>query len=514
MLFLLTTLFFFCCGLTALYDFHMFQLNSYKPEVELSWLRRHVFSGYAAKRLLPLLILPAILIGPGAALITAIVTFALQGFWNRPRAAKKPLVYTPRIKRMLATNAIVLLILVTLSHRFTGSGQVLAFLGLFWLGPFLMLLANLINQPLEKAINRRYINDAKRILAENPGLVVIGVTGSYGKTSTKHFLHKILSAKFNVLMTPESYNTTLGVVRSIRENLKPVHNVFICEMGAKGLGHIQEICDIVHPRHAVITSIGPQHLESFKSQENILRAKFELAEAIPADGLAFLNYDNYFIREYSLAKQKVSYGLDWDFLDYRAGDISISSRGSSFKSTLSDGVKRLFETKLIGRHNVENIMAAIAVADRLGVPPEEIALSVRRLESVPHRLQLIRRGAVTIIDDAYNANEQGAKAALEALAMFDAFKILATPGMVELGAAQYECNFRFGEAAAKVCDYVILAGEKQTRPILDGLKSQNFPEDKIFTAESLAQLFGRVESLDSGGRPKVLLLENDLPDNY
>ncbi len=513
-MFLFTVMFFACCGMTALYDYHIFQLNSYKPEVEAAWLRRNFWGGYVLKHFLPLLILPAVAVGPRAALVCGIITFAVQGWLNRPRPAKKPLVHTPRVKRMLAAQALLLLLIVTLSHPLAVRGQAMVFLAAFLLGPFLMLLANFINRPIEKSINRWYINDAKRLLAENPRLTVIGVTGSYGKTSTKHFLQKILSAKYNVLMTPESYNTTLGVVRALRENLRPTHNVFICEMGAKGLGQIKEICDIVRPRHGLISSIGPQHLESFKTQENIVAAKFELAEALPGDGLAFLNYDNRFIRDYPLAGRKVTYGLDNEAADYRARDVKIFSRGSVFRATLADGVERVFETKLIGRHNVENIIGAVAVADRLGVPPEDIALAVRRLESVPHRLQLIRRGAVTIIDDAYNSNEQGANAALDTLAMFEGFKILATPGMVELGAAQDDCNFRFGARAAEVCDYVILAGERQTRSILAGLKSRNFPEDKIYTAENLAQLFGRVESLNSGGRPKVVLLENDLPDNY
>ncbi|UQZ91131.1 UDP-N-acetylmuramyl peptide synthase [Deltaproteobacteria bacterium Smac51] len=506
--------FFASHALASLYDYHMFQLNSYKPEVQMNWLRRNFFSGYLWRHAIALIILPAAAVGPRAALVTGVIAFSIQGWLNRPRKAKKPLVYTPRVKRMLIANAILTAIFIVVSATFSIRGEAVCLLIIFMHGPILVLASNYINAPIEKSINKWYINDARRILAENPALTVIGVTGSYGKTSTKHYLQKILSGKYNVLMTPESYNTTLGVVRTIRENFRPVHNVFICEMGAKGLGQIKEICDIVHPRYGVITSIGPQHLESFKTQENIITTKFELAESLPDDGAAFLNYDNNFIREYPLAKPKVTYGVENGAADYTARNVQVSSQGSVFTARLSDGVERTFETRLIGRHNVENIIGAIAVADKLGVRAEDIALGVRRLESVPHRLQLINRGGTIIIDDAYNSNEQGAAAALDALAMFDGFKILATPGMIELGAAEDECNFRFGVKAAEVCDYVILAGEKQTRSILAGLKSGGFPEEKIFIAENLARLFGRVESLDSGGRPKVVLLENDLPDNY
>lgn len=508
--FLLTIFFFFCCGMTALYDFHCFQLNSYKMNLSLT--------GDIKKRILPILfILPVWLLEATTALpIAACAAFALQGWLNRPRPTKKPLIHTPRVRRMLFTQSLLMIFLVTASRGFNSvyANHILTLAILFCLNPLWMYVANIINMPVERAINRWYINDAKRILAENPALMVIGITGSYGKTSAKHFLRKILSAKYNVLMTPENYNTTLGVVRSVRENLRPVHNVFICEMGARGVGQIKEICDIVHPRHGLITSIGPQHLEFFKTLDNIVKTKFELAESLPPGGLAFLNYDNSFIRDYPLAGPKVTYALDNGTADYQAGDIAVSLTGSSFRATLSDGVERLFETTLIGRHNVQNIIGAIAVADTLGVPPEDIALAVRRLESVPHRLQLLRRGGMTVIDDAYNSNAAGAKAALETLAMFDACKILATPGMIELGAVQDECNFQLGVQAAEICDYVILAGEQQTSSILKGLQSKNFPADKIFIAENLRELFAQAQSVESAGRPKVLLLENDLPDTY
>jgi len=200
--------------------------------------------------------------------------------------------------------------------------------------------------------------------------------------------------------------------------------------------------------------------------------------------------------------------------DYAAGDIRVSSLGSSFRVTFPDGEERVFETPLIGKHNVQNIVGAIAVADYLGVKRDDMAVSVRRLEAVPHRLQLIRRNNIILIDDAYNSNENGAKAALEALGMFEGFRILVTPGMVELGASEDECNRRFGEQAGAVCDYVILMGKRQTRSILEGLENVGYPDKKICVAENLNQAFETIEKIDAGGLPKVVLLENDLPDNY
>ena len=202
------------------------------------------------------------------------------------------------MRRLLVTHGLLLAAVIA---AVAGTGLYrLGVAGLFlWaaLTPFVTLLAWLINQPMENAVTSRYIRDARRRLEERPDLMVIGITGSYGKTSTKNFLHALLSARYNVLMTPESFNTTLGVVRTVRERLQPSHQVLLAEMGAKNPGDIREICDLVHPGYGVITAIGEQHLETFQTVENIIATKFELADAVPAGGAVFLNADNAYIRE-------------------------------------------------------------------------------------------------------------------------------------------------------------------------------------------------------------------------
>ncbi|MDR1020032.1 MAG: UDP-N-acetylmuramoyl-tripeptide--D-alanyl-D-alanine ligase [Synergistaceae bacterium] len=413
---------------------------------------------------------------------------------------------------MLATNSALTAAILALSFY---HGPRYAAL-LLWLlaAPLVTLLSNAINAPLERAINRWYIEDARRILRGMPGLTVIGVTGSYGKTSTKYFLQRILSSKFNVLMTPESYNTPMGVVKTIRNELKPFHEVFVCEMGARNVGDIKEICDIVRPGYGVITSIGSQHLESFGTMRNIVRTKFELADALPADGVLFANFDNAYIRDEAARRggcRAVSYGMSAG-CDYTARDVRVSSAGSAFTVVFPTRSAKEFSTKLLGRHNVTNITAALAVADFFGVGSETAAVCIRRLEAVPHRLQLISRGDMIIIDDAYNSNESGAGAALEALSGFDGFKILVTPGMVELGEEQDRLNCKLGETAASVCDFVILVGGV-TESVLAGLKSAAYSDDKIFTAASVAQAFEKVAAIRAG-RQKIVLIENDLPDNY
>ena len=159
------------------------------------------------------------------------------------------------------------------------------------LAPLLTVIGNIVNSPIEKANRQYYINDAKKMLKACPDLKVIGITGSYGKTSVKYYLSTVLKAKYNVLMTPESYNTPMGVVKTIREQLRPTHEVFVCEMGARHVGDIKEICDIVFPEYGIITSIGEQHLETFKSIDNIIKTKFELYDAVSDKSKMFLNGD-------------------------------------------------------------------------------------------------------------------------------------------------------------------------------------------------------------------------------
>lgn len=501
-----------------LHYMHMFQLNSYHANVQFKWIKenitnvifRHIFSLGAVVVLLlsENITSSSLLISAGFLCLNLVAA--------KPKPAKKKLVFTPRVIRMIVTSTLlygavcaVTMILSNGNHFVVGIVfPLLQIASIVW-----VMLANIINKPIETAINNNYINDAKRIINELPNLTVVGITGSYGKTSTKFYLNKLLSAKYNVLMTPESYNTTLGVVKTIRGSLKATHEIFICEMGAKNLLEIKEICDIVHPKHGIITSIGPQHLESFKSIENVIKTKFELADAV-SDGMVFLNYDNEYIKNHKTDKNVISYGIGNDgSKKYYADEISVSERGTTFTIHFGEQAQE-FTTKLIGQHNVENIVGAIATANQLGISLSELIQPVKRLECVPHRLQVVKGNNAIIIDDAFNSNPSGAKAALDTLAVFDGYKVLVTPGMIELGEKEFELNKAFGAQAASVADFCVLVGEKQAVPIKQGLISAGYAEDKIFVAQNLKEGLTKVENLKTGGQKKIVLLENDLPDNY
>ncbi len=502
-----------------LYITHMFQQNSYKPREYGEWMQVHSNVGrLLGKCLYGIIALPLVAVGNTGCLIAACLMNLMTIWVNKPRKAKKPLVYTPRIKRMLATTAVrylVVIVIAILAGTHPLKDVEVSLLILFVIQPFLVLAVNFLNRPIEQGINNHYINDAARIIREMPDLKIIGVTGSYGKTSVKYFLSTLLSSQYNVLHTPGNYNTTLGVVRTIREQMKPFHEIFICEMGAREVGDIKEICDLVHPQYGIITSIGPQHLQSFHTIENIIHTKFELADAIPADGKVFLNYDNDYIRNHKTDKNVVSYGTSGSDakIDFCAYGITVSPEGSAFKMKDENGREYDFHTRLVGNHNVQNIAGAIAVAHTLGIPMEKLLYPVKQLESVPHRLQLVKQGSRILLDDSYNSNKNGFKAALDTLAMFKELRILMTPGMVELGEKQYDENKEVGCYAADKCDYAVLVGKEQTRPIQDGLLENHFPKNRMIVVDTLQEAFQMVNAIPNE-KQKVVLIENDLPDNY
>lgn len=494
------------------FHMHMFQLNSYFFRKHSHWMKVNIL-----KIIIQLvgISLPFILFNFKNTVtnILAILLLGFSIFYNFPKTkAKIPLKITNRVKRMLVSELILILLF---SLVFTKYDITLILFIINVLSPILCIIANFINSPIEYIGKQRYINQAKKILSQMPNLTVIGVTGSYGKTSVKNFLAKMLGTKYEVLTTPLNYNTTMGVVKTIREHLKPTHQIFICEMGATKPGDIKEICDIVKPTIGVITSIGPQHLESFKSIDNIISTKFELADSVKENGgITFLNFDNEYLAKQQLKNNTFTYGINNNNLNYNAFDLHSSSSGLTFKmhdNTLNKDIE--FKTKLIGKHNVINLTVALGIANHLDIPFEKLVHSVRELKSVEHRLQLIPHGDFTIIDDSYNSNPISSKSALDTLAEFEGTKIIVTPGLIELGNDEEKYNFEFGKYMTGICDYIFLVNSNSAKSILDGINSTNFNKDKIFTVNTPQEAIAQISNLKINGKITALL-ENDLPDNY
>ena len=447
--------------------------------------------------------------------------------------SKVKFVFTPRMVRLALTTTLVAAALTVVPFIF----------GVFWLStlfvifcPFELVVADWINSPIENAINNWYINDARKKLATHKDLIVIGVTGSFGKTSTKNYLYRILSEKYNVLMTPGNYNTTLGVVRTIREKLEPFHEIFICEMGAKEVGDIKEICDLVHPTMGIVTAVGEMHLETFGSFENIQKTKFELIDALPADGFGVINMESPGIASYSGVRadcEIVRFGIDAHRVDVRVGGIEYTQNGMEFDVIDVAGSLHL-KTSLLGEANILDLTGAVVMAKHLGVEDRKIALAVSKIQAVEHRLSLSRRGSLTILDDAYNSNPTGAAMALGVLASIKlpegGRRICVTPGFVELGSRQADACRELGALAARSADILIIVNKYNRDAILAGARSvilktpdqvggdvipdsdRESLSDRVLCVDTLNEAVAALGILATPG--SAILYENDLPDTF
>ncbi len=521
-------------GLDSLY---ILQLERYKPDRFRGWLREHRHLRAPAREAvveLGTLLAVAYLMAAGYHWLWAAGVWILGGHFllrrHRSLQVSQRLQWTARAVRVgaaaLALAALATAALAALAGTLfplptarivVGGVAALALLG--FLAPRIVLTAAQAVGPWERRVARGFLSEAERRMRTFPGHVV-GITGSYGKTSTKYVVADLLSARHRVLKTPAGVNTTMGITRVVREELKDEHEYFVVEMSAYGPGEIREVCDLVHPGLGILTAVGVQHLERFGTPERIAEAKYELIAALPAGAPAVMNADDPVclrLAERARAERKrvLLYGMGESEaeLAVRGTEIAVGPRGTRFRARRGDGRSESFETRLLGRWNLSNILAGIAAAAECGVPLEAMRAPVAALLPAPRRLEVREEGGVVRILDVANANPRGAEMALEVLSQFHGgSRILITPGMVELGPVEAEENRRFGERAAGVCDYVVLVGAGQTQPIRQGLLARGFATDRILTArlaEEVADLLaGIVKSGD------ILLYENRLPDTY
>ena len=500
---------------TMRYSVQMFQQNSYRIERYNRWLRQ-TGEWYSRANILALLSAIIFIFTSHVAVLTLFAVWMLViAIAEFSIKYKIPIAYTMRVKRLIATRLIFTFTVVALVHIFAVEYTYCAMMALTF--DYWTLLANLINRPLEQAISRWYYNDAKRMLRAMPNLKIIGVTGSFGKTSTKHFLYRVVSEKYNVLMTPGNFNTTLGVVRTVREHLKPHHEVFIVEMGAKQRGDIKEICDLVEPTIGVVTSVGEMHLETFGSVENVARTKFELIDALPKGGFGVVNIDSEAARNYIKERgyDVATYAVECEEADFRASNILYSATETRFDIAHEGGVDEGYATHILGRGNILNITAALAVAEHLGIGVEARRRAVRQIEQVEHRLSMRRNGGISILDDAYNSNPEGARMALEVLSGFatEGRRYVVTPGFVEMGAKQFENNKTFGcDIARSKVDGVYVVNEVNRAAITEGLAEGGYPESQVECVASFVEAMSSLQPKLKAG--DVLLYENDLPDSF
>ena len=429
---------------------------------------------------------------------------------------KKPLIITSRIKRIIFTTFILYTVPIIYScifyHQYLISIYYFVFGTLIYFNYFVVFLANIINKPVEKIVYLYYKFKSDKKLKAMSNMEVIGITGSYGKTSTKNVVSDILNEKYITFKTPQNYNTAYGLINTVNNYIDKYNNYFIAEMGTLKPKDIKIESEIVKPKYGVLTKIGIAHLDAFKTIENIAKEKFALIESLPSDGVAILNKDDEYQVNYKIKNncKVLWYGID-NKADVYADNIKYSQDGMTFDVYINEK-KQHFQTKLLGQINIYNILAGITLANELDLSIEQIKKGVLKIRPVEHRLQLKKYGHINYIDDAYNSNPIGSKMALDVLNLMPGKKIIITPGMIELADKQYEYNFQFGEYIAEVADLTILVGEKQTLPIAEGLKNKNYSKNKLFITNDVKEA---IQIAQNAFKSEVyILLENDLPDIF
>jgi len=447
--------------------------------------------------------LSLIIILPRAELTLPVISLLLL-LISYGKKQKCPFRLTARAKRLTLTLLLLYIIecAIAISFRPEYLALILA------AQPIAVWLAGVIIAPVERKINLRFIARARQKLRKIKPKV-IAITGSYGKTTTKNILSALLSEKYSVLATPGSYNTPQGVSKTVNDLLNQSHQILVVEMGARKEGDIKELTEMVEPNIAIITAVGNQHLGSFGSLEKIKKTKRELIDYLPCGGRAYFNGNDKVAAEFYQGFNGSGTLTGKNGRVYY-DEVTLGKNGTSFTLHYVGGSERV-TTKLLGKHIPETVCLCAAVALDLGISIKSIKNALESVKPVAHRLEIIYNVDSVIIDDSYNSNEQGFISAIEVTSYFSyLIKVVITPGVVELGKAQYEVNFRLGNHAGRVCDHLIVYGENATA-LRSGAINSGMNKDKIKVVKNTAEAMEYYKTIGGG---KVVLFENDLPDNY
>ena len=421
-------------------------------------------------------------------------------------------------KRVLRNNLLFIIIeFMTISIVFTT--KIYLLLSILVVNLLTFLISSILIIPIEKTIYNQYIKKAQKVIDNNKNIKIIAITGSYGKTSVKNILYEILSQKYNVLATPMSYNTPMGICKCVLSELKPFHEYLILEFGAKRVGEIKYLCDKFKPNYAIISSIGPQHLETFGSIENIVKTKMELFDFIDEKSNCVCNISNSYICEYFESHHcdclKVDFADNGCVCDktikntLQILEIKCTKNGSYFTICCNNEIEK-YNTKLIGAHNVVNVCLAIAMSKKIGLSYGQIVQGLSNVSSIKHRLEIKDMGEYLLIDNSYNSNPSSFRCAIDALCLFsDLIKVVITPGVIDQGVNAYKANFDLGKYMANKVDYVYVVNKTNRLALLDGLNCGEMEDERIIVVDSFSDINFR-----DFGEGEVVLIENDLPDNF
>jgi UDP-N-acetylmuramoyl-tripeptide--D-alanyl-D-alanine ligase len=512
---------------------HVFQLETYKLDRYRRWLGDHgsaiLRGSHIAGGLLLSTAVGLLNVAPAAWVVAGLLPLWALAFVSSKRyrstREKKPLAFTARMTRLaIATGVLAglpVLAGAALGWSVGSPSGFLAFLLGFLLtdlgAPLWVALGALLMQPVETTIQNGFKRQARRRLRSRPNLTVVGITGSYGKTSTKFVLAELLRQKYSVLATPGSYNTPMGICLVVNERLKPEHQILVLEMGIRYRGDIEELCAIAPPDLSIVTTVGMAHLETMGSVETIAQEKGDILQYMKTGGPAVLNIDNEHVARMTKRATGPVHRVSVegaDGADVTARDIHYDTEGTRFRVETASGESAEFRTKLLGIHNVLNVLLAVAAGRELDLRLRQMAHAVRRVEPIEHRLALRSDNGITIIDDAFNSNPIGARNAVEILGQMNGERrVIVTPGMVELGERQDAENRTLGQHIAHHgIDLAVLIGDEQTAAIQEGLRDANMPAERVRVFDSLFDAQDFLKTYLTTG--DVVLYENDLPDQY
>lgn len=498
---------------------HIFQQEEYDGRRFINWLFAEAAFDKRLSAALLLLILAARYMNIGSIALDialAVALFAFAAVEADPRKeAKKKLVLTDRATRILGVAFLLTVILACVAVQLGGNWWWLALVQVL---PFALVAGNWLLTPYEKRIQDSFRKRAEARLKEiDP--TIIGITGSFGKTSVKHILGHVLQLNTSALFTPGSVNTVMGITRIINERLDHGCKYFIVEMGAYGKGSIERLCNFTPPDHGILTAIGAAHYERFKDLETVAEAKFELATAVKAHSGKMIIDENILERVYARKRVEADRGSfvivgESDRADIRIRSIEQTEKGLTVEIDEKGEAVTLF-APLFGNHHGRNIALAYALARTLGFSPDRIRTSLRSTPQISHRLEVKQQASgVIYLDDAYNANEAGFSNALDLMQVLrkgEARRILITPGVAELGLKHDKAHLKLGKKAAETVDIAIVVKPERIPTFLQGLKSgTGNPEIQTFEQFTEARIW-----LDQNARAgDVVLVENDLPDLY
>ena len=393
----------------------------------------------------------------------------------------KPLVLTMRVKRFLAillfvTFAMNLLCMV--SDKCAGIAILVP-----------LIVAYFISHILEKIFFISFKHRAKQKLKAMKDLKVIAITASFGKTSIKNYMYQVLNKKYNAYKTPRSVNTLAGIVLDVNKDLPKNTQVYIAEAGAREKGDIEDITMFLEPHYPVIGSVGEQHIEYFKTLDNIIHTKMELLKTprmikgFVHDTVPILKYD-------TIVQFPKNLNITMSNLDGIWFDLEIN------------GKQEHFNAPLLGSFNAINLSAVILVALELGMSLEEIKIALTKLEPVEHRLQLIRAGGKVIVDDSFNGNLEGMLEAVQICSTYEGRKVIVTPGLVE---STDQANATLAKAINEKFDYVIITGSLNAKVL-----NEHIDASKVLMLKDKSKLQDTLATETHIG--DLILFANDAPN--